>query len=108
MKQKFGFVPIGRSSTFGLKKWEQELDNFKGGTIRSITKELLEKSETPKHISEIADHVLRFRPTSNSSNIFQNLRLDKSGTFVFFKNSYIGLNYKKYNVSFIPVNKKLR
>lgn len=97
MKQKFGFVPIGRSSTFGLKKWEQELDNFKGGTIRSITKELLEKSEMPKHISEIVDHVLLFRPTSNSSNISLNLRLDKSGTFVFFKNSYIGLKYKKYN-----------
>ncbi|MBW8243155.1 hypothetical protein K1F50_10115 [Muricauda oceani] len=36
MKRKNGFVPIGRKSVFGLKKWESELENFKGGTIRDI------------------------------------------------------------------------
>jgi hypothetical protein len=41
MKRKNGFVPIGRKSVFGLKKWENELENFKGGTIRDIVEEFL-------------------------------------------------------------------
>ena len=47
MKRKKGFVPIGRTSTFGLKKWEKELDNFKGGTIREIVEEYLNQFNTP-------------------------------------------------------------
>ena len=37
MKRKDGFVPIGRTSVFGLKKWENEIEDFRGGTIRSIS-----------------------------------------------------------------------
>jgi len=101
MKRKDGFVPIGRKSVFGLKKWEDELDNFKGGTIRDIVEEYLSQFTTPKHISDITTHVLKYRPKSNQYSILQNLKLDESGLYVFFKRSQIGLFTKKYEDNFI-------
>lgn len=100
MRRKDGFVPVGRESVFGLKKWEKELDDFKGGTIRSITVEFLEQSDNPKHISEITEYVLKYRPNSNEKSIYYNLRIDESETFSFFKNSYVGLVSKSYSDNF--------
>lgn len=100
MKRKDGFVPVGRKSVFGLKKWENELEDFKGGTIRSISTEFLEQYDNPKHISEITEYVLKYRPNSNEKSIYYNLRIDDSETFSFYKNSYIGLKRKKYSENF--------
>ena len=100
LKQKDGFVPVGRNSVFGLKKWEKELDDFKGGTIRSITYDFLERSNTPKHITEIAEYILKYRPNSNEKSIYNNLKIDDSETFCFFKDYYIGLNNRNYPESF--------
>ncbi|MCW0522946.1 hypothetical protein OKE68_01245 [Riemerella anatipestifer] len=100
MKRNNGFVPVGRKSIFGLKKWENELEDFKGGTIRSISTEFLEQSDNPKHISEITEYVLKYRPNSNEKSIYYNLRIDESETFSFFKNSYVGLKKKKYSEDF--------
>lgn len=100
MKRKNGFVPIGRKSVFGLKKWESELDNFKGGTIRDIVEEYLMQFAVPKHISDITEHVLKYRPKSNQYSILQNLKLDESGLYIFFKGSHIGLITKKYETDF--------
>ncbi|WBV53379.1 helicase associated domain-containing protein [Chryseobacterium gambrini] len=100
MKRKDGFVPIGRTSVFGLKKWENEIEDFRGGTIRSISTELLEQSDNPKHISEITEHVLKYRPNSNEKSIYYNLRIDESETYSFFKNSYVGLKKKNYSEDF--------
>ncbi|AJR03761.1 helicase associated domain-containing protein [Siansivirga zeaxanthinifaciens] len=100
MKRKNGFVPIGRKSVFGLKKWESELDNFKGGTIRDIVEEYLKQFSVPKHILDITEHVLKYRPKSNQNSILQNLKLDESGLYVFFKNSHIGLTTKKYDFDY--------
>lgn len=96
MKRKNGFVPIGRKSVFGLKKWEKELDNFKGGTIRDIVEEYLSQFPEPIHISEITSHVLKYRPKSNQYSILQNLKLDESGLYIFYKGSHVGLSTKKY------------
>jgi hypothetical protein len=104
MKRQKGFVPIGRNSVFGLKVWENELENFKGGTIRSIVLEYLESHLEPQHISTITSHVLKFRPKSNEYSISQNLKLDESGSFLFFKNSYVGLSSKNYGMSYILVS----
>lgn len=101
MKKKNGFVPIGRKSVFGLKKWEDELENFKGGTIRDIVEEYLSQFTTPKHISDITKHVLKYRPKSNQYSILQNLKLDESGLYIFFKGSQIGLLTKKYEDVFM-------
>jgi len=106
MKRERGFVPIGRRSIYGLKKWENEIDDFKGGTIRSITQEYLESSNTPKHIKQITEHILQYRPKSNESSISANLKLDESGVFKFFEKSHVGLSFKKYDSSFLLVNKR--
>jgi len=100
MKRKDGFVPVGRTSVFGLKKWENELDDFKGGTIRSISYEFLEQFDTPKHITEIIEYVLKYRPNSNDKSIYYNLRIEESEIFSFFKNSYVGLKNKNYSEDF--------
>lgn len=100
MKRKNGFVPISRKSVFGLQKWESELDDFKGGTIRNMVEEYLMQFSVPKHISDIAEHVLKYRPKSNQYSILQNLKLDESGLYTFFKSSYIGLATKEYDSHF--------
>lgn len=104
MKRKNGFVPIGRKSVFGLKKWESELDNFKGGTIRDIVEEYLMQFPVPKHISDIKEHVLKYRPKSNQYSILQNLKLDESGLYIFFEGSHIGLTTKKYESDFKKIS----
>lgn len=104
MKRQNGFVPIGRRSVFGLKVWENELENFKGGTIRSIVLEHLERHLGPQHISTITSYVLQFRPKSNEYSILQNLKLDESGSFLFFKNSFVGLTSKNYDKSYVLVS----
>lgn len=101
MKRKNGFVPIGRKSVFGLKKWENEIDNFKGGTIREIVEEYLLQFSAPKHISDITEHVLIYRPKSNQNSITQNLKLDQSGIYTFYKGSNVGLSTKKYSKEYL-------
>lgn len=103
MKRDNGFVPIGRRSIFGLKEWENKLENFKGGTIRSIVYEYLESEIDPKHISEIAEYVLNYRPNTYERSILDNLKADDTRTFVFFKNSTIGLQSKKYDNFFVEL-----
>lgn len=104
MKRKNGFVPIGRTSMFGLKKWENELENFKGGTIRNIVEEYLMQFSEPKHISDITEYVLKYRPKSNQHSILQNLKLDESGLYIFFKGSQIGLTTKTYKSDFKKIS----
>jgi hypothetical protein len=104
MKRKNGFVPIGRKSMFGLKKWENELENFKGGTIRNIVEEYLMQFSEPKHISDITEYVLKYRPKSNQYSILQNLKLDESGLYIFFKGSHIGLTTKTYESDFKKIS----
>ena len=100
MKTKNGFVAMSRTSTFGLKVWEKELVDFKGGTIRSIITELLISHDVPQRISAITDYVLKFRPKTNEKSILNNLKVDESDTFVFYKNSMVGLKGKEYPDSY--------
>lgn len=97
MKRKNGFVPIGRKSVFGLKKWEKELENFKGGTIKEIITQFLEKFNTPIHISAILKEVNTFRTKTNERNIITNLKLDPNNSFIIFNQNFIGLTSKKNN-----------
>ncbi len=97
LKREFGFVPFGRKSVFGLKKWELENNTIKGGTIRSIAEEFLLKYDEPMHIGEIAEYVLKYRPESNEKSIIYNLKMEDNNRFLFFKKSLIGLKSKKYN-----------
>lgn len=94
---------IGKTSTYALKEW----DTVKTGTIKELVKEFLESSAEPKHISDIAVYVNKFRKTTDK-NILSNLKLDKTNTYVFFKLGYIGLKYKQYKNIQIQSDKKTR
>jgi len=94
LRRDAGFVPIGRTGVFGLKKWETEFDNFKGGTIRDLAEEFLQGQTGPRPIDEIAEFVNNYRNTT-SKNIYANLHMDDSKRFVFYSGLLVGLSAKK-------------
>lgn len=87
-------IYFGRSSTFGLKKWENTRNDIKGGTIKDIVTELLENSNTPIHITEILEEVHKYRAKTNERNIITNLKLDPNKSFIIFNQKFIGLSNK--------------
>lgn len=95
MQRKRGFISFGRTSTYGLKEWEEEKD-IRGGTIRDITEEFLISLKEPKHINEITEYVNRYRETT-AKNIYANLKMEENNRFVFFSGMIIGLKSKNYN-----------
>ena len=96
LKREYGFVPIGRSSNFGLKKWESTVENFKGGTIRDIVKEFLQQQQHPQTLQQVTTYLLQYRPHTNSKSVLTNLKAEASDTFEFFQNSLIGLKGVNY------------
>lgn len=108
LQRSSDIINFGRSSTYGLKKWEKEVANIKGGTIRQIVTEFLENYETPKHFSDITSHVLKFRPQTNEYSIIQNLKLDGSEIFIFFKNSLVGLSNKHYDYTYVLLPESIK
>jgi hypothetical protein len=91
MRNKLTFIHRGRKSTYGLKKWEDERVDIKGGAIRDIVEEVLQKANSPKHISEIMKTVLSYRPETNEKNVLSNLRQESNNRFVFYESGFIGL-----------------
>jgi hypothetical protein len=102
LKKEFGFVPYGRQSVFGLKKWEINNENLKSGTIRDIVKEILIDSNVPLHIDDIYIHIKTYRDT-NIRSVITNLAI--SNEFILFPNNYIGLKSKIYDNSKLNFNK---
>ncbi|MGB6048509.1 MAG: hypothetical protein WBG34_13005, partial [Flavobacteriales bacterium] len=96
------FFSIGRTSTYGLRRWEKERKNVKGGTIRDMVESQLRRSEVPLHIDQLTLGVQRFRPDTNVSSVKGNLHLDMGGRFAFFPNGFIGLAEKTYSVMPLP------
>lgn len=105
MKRRDGFVPIGRKSVFGLKKWENKLEGFKGGTIRDIAKDYLLTKNSPVHILELADYISKFRPKTYQRSIIDNLKSDNSNEFIFFNQGFIGVSVKKDDYNFAKYKK---
>lgn len=99
-------IYFGRSSTYGLKKWENEYENIRGGTIKDIIDEFLTNKDFPVHISDLSDYVSKFRSTT-IKNIYSNLRQGKNDRFCFLKNGYIGLTNKSYDLSDFPSDKQM-
>ena len=89
------FIHFGRTSTFGLRIWEEKFPNIRGGTIRDIVEEFLGQSEEPCHISVITEYVQKYRK-SDKHSVLQNLKLADDGRFIFFKGSHVGLTSKNY------------
>lgn len=102
--QKNIFIFFGRSSTFGLKIWEEKYQNVKGGTIRDIVEEFLNQYDEPCHTSAITEYVNKYRKTEEHS-IVNNLKMSGEKRFIFLKDNYVGLvgkNYKKTQQTFKP------
>lgn len=96
-KEKNLFIYKGRSSTYGLRKWENEKENVKGGTIRDIVEEFLSVENKPKHISEILCYVLQYRPNTNEKSILTNIKIEESNKFCFYSGDFFGLQAKNYS-----------
>ena len=90
-------IYFGRSSTYGLKKWEIEKEGIKGGTIKDIILDYLSEKDNPIHIYELLNLVHQYREQTNAKNIITNLKLDPQNQFVIFNQSFIGLSGKTYN-----------
>jgi hypothetical protein len=100
-KDKDTFIYFGRSSTYGLAEWEETQENIKGGTIRDIAETYLNQFDEPKHISELTEYVLKYRPKSNFYSINTNLLAEPTKRFQEFKGGFWGLYHKKYeNIDF--------
>lgn len=84
------FFSIGRSSTYGLRQWEQEREGVKGGTIRNIVQEELLKAGGPVSVDRILEAVLRFRSTTRN-NVLTNLMLCETPQFVLLSGDRIAL-----------------
>jgi hypothetical protein len=97
------FISIGKSSTYGLKKWEFEKKDIKGGTIRTIVGQLLLEHDTPMHIVDIFNYISIYRPKTTLKSVMTNLEL--SNSFNIFPNYYIGLKHKNYNENQINISK---
>ncbi|MBP8823919.1 MAG: hypothetical protein KBH07_09755 [Flavobacteriales bacterium] len=95
VRNKAKFFSIGRTSTYGLRKWEAERP-VKGGTIRDMVEELLMRRATTVHMRDALDEVRRYRPSTSLSSMRQNLKAEASGRFQFMKNGYIGLAGRVY------------
>jgi hypothetical protein len=99
LKREYGFAPFGRSSVFGLKKWDKENNNIKSGTIRDIVEELLLKSDNPMHINDIFNYVILYRPSVNHKSLITNIIISQQ--FTKYPNNYIGLISKVYREEYL-------
>ena len=61
--------------------------------------EFLKGLKEPQHISKITEHIVQFKPNTYDRSVMGSLKLEDSGTFIFFKNYYIGLSRINYDVS---------
>ncbi|MRJ11572.1 hypothetical protein EDL98_10900 [Ornithobacterium rhinotracheale] len=92
LKRENGFVPIGRKSVFGLKKWEKEKDNFIGGTLKDVVYHYLLEAKTPKHVLEIIKVLQKYnRKVSSERSILTNLKSDPQKRFIIFNQNFCGL-----------------
>ena len=100
-------IYFGRSSTYGLKKWEIEKEGIRGGTIKDIIFEYLQDKNDPIHILELLNEVHKYRDKTNAKNIITNLKLDPQNLFIIFNQSFVGLSGKTYNSNLISLPKFL-
>ena len=96
------FITFSRTSTYGLKKWEKDNENLRGGTIKKMVIEYLEKNSHPIHVTELANYIRKYRDKVTPNNIYANMKLDKYGYFIDYKCGFLGLKKKVYQ-EFKPI-----
>jgi len=109
MTRSKGFVPIGRKSVYGLKKWESEREDFKGGTIKDVIIEFLQDKNEPPHILSVLEYLDKFRKNKNATSVLTNLKLDPLKRFLVYNQGFIGLQSKQgqYDDKFKSLPKQL-
>ena len=99
---------------FGLKSkeysenWNEIDKSIKVQTIKYLVSEYLENENLPKHITEISNYVIKFRPELSKTNIYASITAEKYNPIISFNNSYFGLKSKQYPSIFIKFDKKRR
>ncbi len=93
LRQDNIFVVAG-SSTYGLKEWEHD-GRMIGGTIKQIIEKYLASFNEPKHLYDIARHVMRQRDT-NVHSVHGNIMSDPHYKFRSFGEQFYGLTAKEY------------
>ena len=88
-------ISFSRTSTYGLKKWENR-PGIHGGTLKDIMAEYLAKLDRPCHASELVEHLAQYRKRTTVRNIIGNLIADTTGHFIRFPQGFIGLAGKVY------------
>jgi hypothetical protein len=96
-RNKLLFFSIGRTSTYGLRRWEEERKDLRGGTIRTIVEAQLEASPMPIHIEDLVEEVRKFRPNTHLNSVRYNLQLEATGRFTFFPGGFLGLSSRTYS-----------
>lgn len=102
VREKDRFFSIGRTSTYGLRSWEFQREDVRGGTIRDIAVSILSGTSDPMHVDDLTKLIQRFRPDTNAYSLKTNLQLDQGKRFVLFPGGYAGLAGKLYEHIPIP------
>lgn len=89
------FARFDTGSTYGLCEWETESSGWKSGTFADLAEEFLLESDTPRHWSEVAEYVMRYRTTTERT-VFGTLKADMRGLFIFYDGGMVGLAAKQY------------
>ena len=95
-KHRDKFIYLGRTKTYGLRKWKNEKATIKEGSLADLVCDFLNNEEHPQKRADIYRYVLQYRSHIKELNLINNIYLDKKKRFNFFKGDYIGLKSKEY------------
>ena len=88
----YHIVPLGKSSTYAIDKWE-----LYTGTIRDLLYDILSKEEEPMSIEELYNEVSLIYPNTNIKSITSSMVSDELQRFVRFVGSHYGVADKEYS-----------
>lgn len=89
------FARYDTGSIYGLSEWEANNQEFKSGTFADIAEEFLAACDSPRHWSEVAEYVMRYRTTTERT-VFGTLKADMTERFYFYDGGMVGLTAKPY------------
>ena len=96
-------MTFGKTGRYALKKWEDEREDIKSGSIADLVFEYLESISKPSHIYDIHFHIAQYRKTSKQS-ILSIMSLDTNHRFELFGNGYYGIAGKNYDTEDLASN----
>jgi hypothetical protein len=92
----YHIVPLGKSSTYAIDKWE-----LYTGTIRDLLHDILSNEEEPMSIEELYNEVSLIYPNTSIKSITSSMMSDDLQRFVRFIGSCYGVADKEYGSNYI-------